>query len=296
MTDLAELPLVQRCVAPDSDCDAVTDTVDNCVYAPNPDQADEDGDGYGDVCDPDPVVGAIVAPLDPVEVGTSIDASAAFSDLDDDDAHSAVWTWGDGTSSDGVVDQDGNAVAGSHTYDTPGVYAITLTVTDGDGHEGTALFQYVVVYDAEGGFVTGGGWIDSPEGAYAPDPTLTGKANFGFVSKYKKGAKVPTGQTEFQFKVADLNFHSSSYDWLVVAGPKAKFKGRGTINGTGNYGFMISAVDEKLTPSTDVDQFRIVIWDKDNGDAIVYDNQMDAPDDADPTTAIGGGNIVIHKK
>jgi len=73
------------------------------------------------------------------------------------------------------------------------------------------------------------------------------------------------------------------------------YKGVGTINGSGNYGFMLSAIDEKLTPSTDVDLFRIKIWDKDNGEAIVYDNQMDAPDDADPTTAIGGGSIVIHK-
>ena len=58
---------------------------------------------------------------------------------------------------------------------------------------------------------------------------------------------------------------------------------------------MVSAIDEKLTPSTDVDLFRIKIWDKDNGDAVVYDNQRGADEDADPTTAIQGGNIVIHK-
>jgi len=57
---------------------------------------------------------------------------------------------------------------------------------------------------------------------------------------------------------------------------------------------MLSAIDEELTPSTDVDLFRMKIWDKDNNDSIVYDNQMDAEDDADPTTAIGGGNIKIH--
>ncbi|MDY6932458.1 MAG: hypothetical protein SVJ22_11160, partial [Halobacteriota archaeon] len=94
---------------------------------------------------------------------------------------------------------------------------------------------------------------------------------------------------------AGLNFHSSSYDWLVIAGHKAKYKGTGTINGEGNYGFMISAIDEKLTPSTDVDKFRIKIWDKDNADTIVYDNQMGDADDADATTEIQSGNIVIHK-
>lgn len=39
---------------------------------------------------------------------------------------------------------------------------------------------------------------------------------------------------------------------------------------------------------------RIKIWDKNNGNAIVYDNQMGAPDNASPTAAIGGGSLVIH--
>jgi hypothetical protein len=80
----------------------------------------------------------------------------------------------------------------------------------------------------------------------------------------------------------------------VVAGPKAQFKGDGTINGAGNYGFMLTAIDAALTPSSDVDRFRIKIWDRAT-DQVVYDNQMDADDDAEPTTAIGGGSIVIHK-
>lgn len=73
------------------------------------------------------------------------------------------------------------------------------------------------------------------------------------------------------------------------------YKGTGTINGAGNYGFMISAIDEELTPSTNVDMFRIKIWDKDNGDAVVYDNQLGEDENADPTTEIQGGSIVIHR-
>ena len=172
---------------------------------------------------------------------------------------------------------------------------VVKVITDAEGYSASMDFEYVVVYDPESGFVTGGGWIDSPPGAYASDPSLTGKANFGFVSKYDKKTSEPIGQTEFQFKVADLNFHSDSYDWLVVAGPRAKFKGTGTINGLGNYGFMITATDAALTPSTDADLFRIKIWDKDNGDATVYDNQMGESDDAYAGTELGGGNIKIHK-
>ena len=59
---------------------------------------------------------------------------------------------------------------------------------------------------------------------------------------------------------------------------------------------MITATDEKLTPSTSVDHFRIKIWDKDNGDLVVYDNQMGEDDNSDAGTEIGGGNIVIHKQ
>ena len=170
------------------------------------------------------------------------------------------------------------------------MYTVEVTI---DCTDNTAEFQYAVVYDPSEGFVTGGGWIDSPAGAYTSDPTLTGPANFGFVSKYKKGQTIPTGNTEFQFKAGDLNFHSDSYDWLVIANHKAMYKGTGTINGVGNYGFMLSAIDEKLTPSTDVDMFRIKIWDNDD---IIYDNKLGADDNDDPTTAISGGQIVIHKK
>ena len=73
------------------------------------------------------------------------------------------------------------------------------------------------------------------------------------------------------------------------------YKGTGTINGEGNYGFLLSAIDEELTPSTDVDLFRIKIWDKDNNNEVIYDNEIDVEEDEDPTTEIGGGNIKIHK-
>lgn len=284
----------------DTDEDEVPDdydgVVDNCLLVSNPDQADSNADGQGDACDP--VVGTITTPLDPILVGTSINVSASFSDADDGDNHTAMWDWGDGTTA-GTVDQTENTVSDSHTYDAAGIYTIKLTVTDENGGPGESIYQFIVIYDPEGGFVTGGGWIWSPEGACqldGCDSDTTGKANFGFFSKYKKLAAVPTGNIQFQFKSGNLNFHSKSYQWLVVAGHKAMFKGVGTINGTGNYGFLISAIDGALTPSTDADLFRIKIWDMDNGDAVVYDNQIGSPDDADPTTAIGGGNIVIHKR
>ena len=105
---------------------------------------------------------------------------------------------------------------GTHTYQEAGVYTLGLTVSDGTDSD-SASYEYVVVYDPDGGFVTGGGWIQSPAGAYTPNPSMSGKATFGFVSKYKKGANVPTGNTEFNFTTADFRFKSTVYQWLVIA-------------------------------------------------------------------------------
>jgi hypothetical protein len=169
-------------------------------------------------------------------------------------------------------------------FDEAGIYEVTLMVTDSHGATASCTAM-VVVYDPSGGFVTGGGWIYSLPGAYVPDSTLEGKANFGFVSKYQKGAKVPTGNTEFQFHAAEVNFHSSSYEWLVVNqnGTNAQFKGIGTINGSGEYKFMLWASDDGP------DTFRIKIWEETGGvEAVVYDNGFDQP--------VAGGSIVIHTK
>jgi hypothetical protein len=244
-----------------------------------------------------PTVGEVTAPLDPVQVNTEIATSATFTDPGILDTHTAVWDWGDETTSAGIVSEtDGSrSVEGSHIYATAGVYTVTLTVTDKDGGTGQSVFQFIVVYDPSAGFVTGGGWINSPEGAYTADASLTGKANFGFISKYKKGATTPTGETEFQFKVADLNFHSDNYDWLVVAGARAKYKGSGTINGAGNYGFMLTAIDGQISGGGGVDKFRIKIWDKATGN-IIYDNQIGKSDTGNDATELGGGSIVIHSK
>ncbi len=143
----------------------------------------------------------------------------------------------------------------------------------------------LIVDDPSAGFLAGGDWIDSPEEAYKPDPSLTDNANFGFVSWYKKGANVLTGTTEFQFHAGDLNFHSSSYDWLVVTGSEyARFKGTGSINGEGEYKFQIWAGESE--PNT----FRIRIWTEDEFgvETDVYDNRFNQE--------IGAGSIVIHTR
>jgi hypothetical protein len=80
----------------------------------------------------------------------------------------------------------------------------------------------------------------------------------------------------------------------VSSGPsagaqKAWYQGSGTVNGSGNYGFQVTVID-----NGNVDWFRIRIWNKTTG-TTVYDNVPGQPDGVDPITLAQGGNIVIHK-
>jgi PKD repeat protein len=236
---------------------------------------------------------SITGPTDPVSVGIPVELIGTFTYPGAYHTYTATFDWGDGEISTVPIVPGDSLVSDSHIYSTPGVYSVTLTVVYGSVEVDSMVFRYVVVYSPDGGFITGGGWFTSSEGAFPANPSLTGKATFGFVAKYKKGTAIPTGTTTFTLHVAGLTFHSTEYDWLVVAGARAQFKGVGRINGTGDYGFLVTAIDGALNGGGDVDKFRIKIWDILTG-IIIYDNQLGVEDDGPLATAIEGGNIVIH--
>jgi hypothetical protein len=252
-----------------------------------------------------PMVTALTLPLAPIALGQPVAVQGSFTDQNLLDVHTASIDWDDG--SPGTVgtvsESSGNgSFSGQKTYSVPGVFTITVTVSDGflSGSRSsvTEVPSYLVVYDAASGFVTGGGWFDSPKGAClwmacASDVETTGRATFGFVSRYNQGATTPTGNTEFQFKAGHLNFSSTKYQWLVVAGSRAQFKGEGTINGAGTYGFLVTAIDGALPGSGGLDRFRIKLWEKSSG-TVVYDNQLGHSEDSPAATVVSGGSIVIH--
>ena len=248
----------------------------------------------------DPVIDGLIGPIDPISdtfaSGAVIEVS--FSDVGTIDTHDVTWDWGDG-STDDLQSGASSPASQAHIYSEAGVYAVTVTVYDGDGGVVSQVYEFVVIYNPAAGFVTGAGRINSPAGActYVDcTATTSGTATFHFQSRYKNGASTPTGNTSFKFKAGKLEFASDTYDWLVVAGlNRAKYKGEGTINGGGLYGFMLTAVDEGNGKSGTPDTFRIRIWDKNAGDGTVYDNKMGESDDSYGGTAITSGNIMVKK-
>lgn len=236
--------------------------------------------------DTPPTVTSVTVPTNATRVNTPVTVSVTFTDPDVADSHTVTWSWGDGKSSTTAVTREpsgstpGTATA-SHVYTSAGIYRVTVTVTDKFGYSGSLSASIdTVIYNPSAGFVTGGGWAMLPAGG------SRARGNFGFVSKYQGSATMPAGQTEFQLNAADIRFHSSGYDWLVITGDQARFKGEGTINGRGRYSFQVTALDaERSGGALSADTFRITIWNTATG-ATVYDSGAPA--------ALGGGNIVIH--
>ena len=186
-------------------------------------------------------------------------------------------------------------MSGTHAYSTPGIYQISITITDDDGGSVTATAtSYVVIFDPVAGHVTGAANFASPSGAYTPndsgDTDFTGDAHAGFNVQYTHPTDTtPSGNADFRFSAADVDFQASGFSWLVISGDltQAYFRGTGTVNGVGGYDFLISVIDGSP------DMLRIQVTNHATGD-VLYDLQNGAPDGAPATTAISTGSIQIH--
>jgi PKD repeat protein len=229
-------------------------------------------------------------------VDTPVDFAGTFTD-EAGDTHVAQWTFNSITAAGAVAEPSGT-VSGAWTFTAPGIYYVTLTVTDHAGHSVAAttvngLDAMIVVFDRGYGFVDGRGKLDSPAGAFAANPQLTGRMDFDFDARYRKDDLVPTGSTSFKFSAGNLDFQSTAYDWFDVNGVRGLYRGTGTINGAGSYAFLVSAVDGDDIGGGAVDRLRIRITNQATG-AVVYDNQMGAADTAIATGPITGGDVNVR--
>lgn len=217
---------------------------------------------------------------------------------------SAVWSFVSPDTSVGAnatVDPNTGAISGTHSFTNAGVYDVQLIASDSGNNQIVAdtvqtpngpAHAYVVIYDPAAGYVTGAGWITSPEGAYVASPTLHGPGLFAFVSRYRAGQSDPSGDKTFRYATLGLLFQSTDMEWLVISGGRVQIKGSGKLNGSAGYSYLITGIDGSLAGGKD--KLRIKI--SDGSGNVVYDNQMGQPDSATPdsTTELRLGNVKIH--
>jgi hypothetical protein len=235
-------------------------------------------------------------------IGTPVSFAGTFWDVPGR-THTAQWVF-DGTAAVAgtVVEPRGltnGTVSGSYTFGTPGVYKVAMKVTDNTGAISSVdtngdVEALVVVYDPNGGYTVGGGWLTAPPGSYAGNASLTGKLGFGFNVKYTNAAN-PKGETQASFRLGSLDFNALNYNYLAISGAKAQFKGFGKVNGDAGYNFLLTVIDGQATGGGGVDRLRLKIWNKTTG-AVVFDTQRGASDAADPTTPVGEGSSIVIQR
>jgi hypothetical protein len=252
-----------------------------------------------------PTVHSLAMPSAPVAINTPMTVVATFSDMGTGDSHTGTFELGAGgpTANATVIENNGTgSVSASVTFSQPGVYVITANVSDDDGASGSRSSanetpNSIVVYDPTAGSVAGLGAFNSPVGALVGNPSAGGKAAFGFGAKYINGGTTLAAHLELAIRNANFHFRSTSDESLIITLGQARYRGEGTVNGSGSYGFQVTALDggfigvgwDRLTTN---DRIRIRIWDKGTG-AVVYDNQPGAPETSDAASALSLGGIVV---
>ncbi len=144
------------------------------------------------------------------------------------------------------------------------------------------------------GSTAGRGWIVSPAGALAARPDIAGRASFAFRASERPDGRPPTGRATFELPAAGLRFTTTEHAWLVVAGNRATFRGRGTINGAGDYGLLVTAIDGDADGAGLPDRIRVRIADW-SSELLVYDNQPGASLASDAAAVLGGGSIRVAR-
>lgn len=267
----------------------------------------DDGRGGVDTARTTAIVANVAPSLSPFSVpptpialtatGATLAVRASFSDPGTSDTHVVELDCGPGAQSQAVASRDDEVsdgmagmATGTCSFASAGVYGVRLTVRDDDGDSDTEVATgQVIVYDATAGRITGGGWIGSPAGAYALAASVSGKLTFVFVAGYQSSsASIPSGNAEFKLPLANLDFRSSTFDWLVVSGSSAHLQGSGTMSGTGDYGFSVVATD-----GAPADGIRIRIWNRVTG-RVVYDNNPGVSNM--DVTPLGGGSIQVFSR
>jgi uncharacterized delta-60 repeat protein len=201
----------------------------------------------------------------------------------------------------------------------PHAFKVSVSYGSGSACPTLSAVTYVHVYEVEAGFVTGGGWLQSPVNTAYEFMRQAGKAHFELMAKYRKGEQnLLQGETQLRLENSGLIFRSTGQEArsLVINENHAFYRGHGTLyhrNDQGQlerdprrFAFLVAATDGAQGPGKgkgkSTDFLRILVWEL-NADgtrgAVVYDNQAgfagaNLDENAHPVQPINGGNIVIH--
>lgn len=125
------------------------------------------------------------------------------------------------------------------------------------------------------------GWINSLPGAFLADMDITGRLTFDMNIHNVNHPNSAQGVVKIKFPAAGINLTGNSLECLLIDNNTITIRGEGKNTGKGNYGFLVTAFDG----GNSGDLIKITIWDKLDGEKIIYDNLVMNP--------VAGGYITI---
>ena len=231
-----------------------------------------------------PVIGGFATSAVPVAAGVATTATLTYTDAGSADTHTAVFVWGDGTTST-VNGASGQAI-GTHVYATGGFYTVSVTLRDDDGGTAAATSpSLLIVYDQNAGGVKAEGWFAGANGGQGSD-----KLHYNLDASYSAGGQV-TGQLTLTSPY--VSFRSSSIELLVVSGAIGTMTGTGTTADGTAVSFVV-AVREGAKAGDKQNRIRMQIRNSATG-MVLYDTNPGAPTYAAPTLATGGGDVKVGR-
>ena len=255
-----------------------------------------------------PLVTVDAPDFDPevVALGDTVTATASLRGATDE-VTGAILTLVDGAGTTRTV--AGSVVGDTATFTATGlpvevhVGTVTVTVAGGGGALPSAPAM-LVVYDPDGGSVSGAGWLVPSPGDVLPGFTgsTTDRAHFGFNVRYRNGRSVvPEGTARFRYRVGDLELDASGFQWLAVTNPTgAKFQGRASVTfrdeDTGELVTEVRPFRMDLRDRGDDDEFGITIYRADAVDpGDVDDLSGEEPQWRVARTVIDGGSVRVKR-
>ncbi len=235
-----------------------------------------------------PQIESLSGPEGVYPVGSEVSVQAVLENKHGLDWVEGRWYWGDGSSSPAT--RNVTSMTDTHTYTSGGMHRIQLRLSYGSGPSLIRPWRYAVVVDPKGDALVGSGRIQSPAGAVAALPKLSGPAQFQ-ISARNTGSRIePQGSFRFSLPAARLTLVSTQLDWLAVKGKTAYLQGSAKINGKSGYTFLVSAADQNRR-----DRVRVRIW-RTATQEVLYDSRWGAELDADPGQTVGPGTVIIYDR
>jgi len=215
-----------------------------------------------------PPVAGSVSFSGPARVKALLSFTAGFTDVDVADTHKAVWSWGDGSSTAGIVSEKNGtgSVSGQHAYRKSGIYTVRLSVTDSSGKSST-VERKVVICGAQAA-ITGDGTFAASAVGTGPGARKALVGSFAFLSEGPDA-----GNAQVEVNVGGMALRSSRVDAVAVEGNRIRYSGQASVNGKGSYRFALTVTRNAKTGGKDRIHVRITHTEAGTGAEVVdYDN------------------------